>query len=351
LNTIKIAGREIGFGCPPYLIAEMSGNHNGDIVRALSLIEAASRVGADAVKLQTYTADTITINYKSADFSIDAGPWAGKTLYELYDEAHTPWEWHPILFHRAAELGIAIFSSPFDDSAVDFLEKLNVPAYKIASFELLDLSLVKSVAKTHKPLIISSGMANEQEIGEALEAARSAGANEIVLLHCVSGYPTPTSEINLQMIRTLAHRFEVPVGLSDHTLGTVASTAAVALGACVIEKHFTLAREDGGPDSTFSLEPDEFAELVKNSRMTWDALGQSDFQRPPSETQNRKFRRSLYIVEDIEFGETFTEQNLRSIRPGFGMSPKHLFDVLGKKAAESIKRGTALRPEHILNDE
>lgn len=350
MNTIKIAGRAIGFGCPPYLIAEMSGNHNGDIARALSLVKAASRAGADAVKLQTYTADTITIKHSSPDFSIDSGLWAGKTLYELYDEAHTPWEWHPILFRRAAELGITIFSSPFDDSSVEFLESLKAPAYKIASFELLDLPLVRRVAKTRKPLIMSSGMASEQEIGEALEAARSAGANEIVLLHCVSGYPTPTSEINLNMIRTLAHRFDVPVGLSDHTLGTVASTAAVALGACVIEKHFTLAREDGGPDSTFSLEPDEFAELVSNSRIAWDALGQCDFQRSPSEILNCKFRRSLYIVEDIEFGQVFTEKNLRSIRPGFGMSPKYLFDVLGKKAAESIKRGTALRPDHILND-
>ncbi len=347
MTTIKISGREIGPGHPPYVIAEMSGNHNGDLGRALSLIEAASRAGADAVKLQTYTADTITIDHDGPEFTIDGGLWAGRTLHELYDEAHTPWDWHPALFRRAAELGLTVFSSPFDDTAVDFLEELGVPAYKIASFELLDLPLVRRVAATRKPLIVSSGMASEEEVGEALEAARSAGANEIVLLHCVSGYPTPASEANLNMITMLARRFAVPVGLSDHTLGTVVATAAVALGACVIEKHFTLARADGGPDAAFSLEPDELAELAASCHMAWEALGRSDFQRSPSEIENRRFRRSLYVVEDVAAGEAFTTRNTRSIRPGLGMAPKYLPDILGKIAAQPLKRGTALQPQHI----
>lgn len=350
MNSIRIANRAIGPGFPPYLIAEISGNHNGDINRALLLIEAASRAGADAVKLQTYTADTITIDHDGSDFTIDAGLWAGRTLFELYKEAHTPWEWHPILFQRASELGLTIFSSPFDDSAVDFLESLSVPAYKIASFELLDLPLVARVAATRKPLIMSSGMASEQEISEALETARSSGAKEIILLHCVSGYPTPIAEINLSMITTLASRFAVPVGLSDHTLGAVASTAAIALGACVVEKHFTLARSDGGPDAAFSLEPDELAELVANSRTAWEALGQGEFQRSPSEMQNIKFRRSLYVVEDIQAGQSFTSKNVRSIRPGFGMPPKYLFDVLGQKALVDLNRGTPLQTYHITQE-
>lgn len=352
MTTIKISGREIGPGHRPYLIAEMSGNHNGDLRRALSLIEAASRAGADAVKLQTYTADTITIDHDGPDFTIDCGLWAGRTLHELYDEAHTPWEWHAALFRRAAELGLTIFSSPFDYTAVDFLEGLCVPAYKIASFELLDLPLVRCVAATRKPLIMSSGMASEEEIGEALEAARLAGANEIVLLHCISGYPTPASEANLNMIATLSRRFAVPIGLSDHTLGTVVSTAAVALGACAIEKHFTLARVDGGPDAAFSLEPSELEELVASCRTAWEALGQSNFQRSPSEIENRRFRRSLYVVENIAAGEPFTQQNVRSIRPGFGLAPKHLAALLGTRAARDVPRGTPLTwgDVDLLND-
>lgn len=350
MNTIKIAGREIGPGHPPYLIAEMSANHNGDIKRALTLIEAASRAGVDAVKLQTYTADTITIEHDGPEFTIDAGLWAGRTLYELYREAYTPWDWHPILFRRAAELGLTVFSSPFDDTAVDFLEGLGVPAYKVASFELLDLPLVRRVAATRKPLIVSSGMASEEEVGEALDAARSAGANEIVLLHCVSGYPTPASEANLNMITTLARRFAVPVGLSDHTLGTVVSAAAVAHGACVIEKHFTLDRDDGGADAAFSLEPDELAELVASCRTAWEALGRGDFQRSPSEIENRKFRRSLYVVKDVAAGEVFTARNIRSIRPGFGLSPKYLPEILGKRATCNLVRGTALQLVHVGND-
>ncbi len=350
MTTIKISGREIGPGHPPYLIAEMSGNHNGDLGRALSLIEAASRAGADAVKLQTYTADTITIDHDGPEFTIDSGLWAGRTLHELYDEAHTPWEWHPVLFARAAELGLTVFSSPFDDTAVDFLEGLGVPAYKIASFELLDLPLVRRVAATRKPLIVSSGMASEEEIGEALEAARLAGAKEIALLHCVSGYPTPASEANLNMITTLARRFAVPVGLSDHTLGIVVSTAAVALGACVIEKHFTLDRGDGGADAAFSLEPGELAELVASCRTAWEALGRGDFQRSPSEIENRKFRRSLYVIKDVAVGEVFTARNIRSIRPGFGLAPKYLPEILGKRATRKLARGTALQIVHVGDD-
>lgn len=338
-KSIKIDGRDVGPDYPPYVIAEISGNHNQDLNRALALIEAAKRAGAGAVKLQTYTADTITIDHDGVDFCIDSGLWAGRTLYELYKEAHTPWEWHAPLFQRASELGLTIFSSPFDDSAVDLLESLSVPAYKIASFELLDLPLVERVAATRKPLIMSSGMASEQEIGEALETARSAGADEIVLLHCVSGYPTPIAEINLNMITTLASRFAVPVGLSDHTLGTVASTAAIALGACVVEKHFTLARGDGGPDASFSLEPNELAELVLKCESTWKALGSGDFRRSPSEVQNLRFRRSLYAVRDIALGEVITSQNVRSIRPGFGLAPKHFPEILGRTAARAIARG------------
>jgi len=350
VTTIKISGREIGPGHPPYIIAEMSGNHNGDLGRALALIEAASRAGADAVKLQTYTADTITIDYDGPEFTIDSGLWAGRTLYELYGEAHTPWEWHPVLFARAAELGLTVFSSPFDDTAVDFLEGLGVPAYKIASFELLDLPLVRRVAATCKPLIMSSGMASEEEIGEALEAARSAGAKQIALLHCVSGYPTPAREANLNMITTLARRFAVPVGLSDHTLGIVVSTAAVALGACVIEKHFTLARADGGPDAAFSLEPGELAELATSCCAAWGALGRGDFQRSPSEIENRRFRRSLYVVENIASGEVFTVRNIRSIRPGFGLAPRYLPEILGKRATCNLIRGTALQLVHVGDD-
>lgn len=347
MNNIKIDGREIGAGCSPYLIAEISGNHNGDIKRALALIDAAKRAGADAVKLQTYTADTITIDAGGPEFVIQTGLWAGRTLHELYEEAHTPWGWHPILFRRAAELGLTIFSSPFDDTAVDLLEGLNVPAYKIASFELLDLPLVRRVAATRKPLIISSGMSSEQEIGEALEAARSSGANEIVLLHCVSGYPTPANEANLRMITTLARRFKVPVGLSDHTISTIVSSTAVALGACVIEKHFTLSRADGGPDALFSLEPDELTDLVANCHTAWGALGRSDFTRSPSEIENSMFRRSLYVVEDVAMGEMFTRRNVRSIRPGFGMEPKYMPEILGKTALQPLKRGTSLQPNYI----
>jgi len=344
---IEIAGRKIGPGQPPYIIAEMSGNHNGELERALALIEAAAEAGADAVKLQTYTADTMTIDHHGKDFRIEGGLWDGKTLYELYEWAHTPWEWHETLFAKGRELGLAVFSSPFDATAVDFLEGLDAPAYKIASFEAIDLPLIEKVAATGKPMIISTGMANLEEIGEAMETARKHGSGEIVLLHCTSGYPTPAEEANLRTLPDLAARFEALGGLSDHTLGPEAPIAAVALGAHVIEKHFTLRRADGGPDAAFSLEPEELRQLCESCRTTWLALGQVDYTRKPSEEGNAAFRRSLYVVEDIAAGAPFTEKNLRAIRPGFGLPPKHLKELLGKTAKEDIKRGSPLSWELV----
>lgn len=344
---IEIAGRKIGPGQPPYIIAEMSGNHNGELERALALVEAAAEAGADAVKLQTYTADTMTIDHHGKEFRIEGGLWDGKTLYELYEWAHTPWEWHEALFARGRKLGLAVFSSPFDATAVDFLEGLDAPAYKIASFEAIDLPLIEKVAATGKPMIISTGMANLEEIGEAMETARKHGSGEIVLLHCTSGYPTPAAESNLHTLPDLAERFGALGGLSDHTLGPEAPIAAVALGAHVIEKHFTLRRADGGPDAAFSLEPQELRQLCESCRTTWQALGQVDYTRKPSEEGNAAFRRSLYIVEDIAAGAPFTGKNLRAIRPGFGLAPKHLKELLGRTAKEDIKRGTPMSWELV----
>jgi N-acetylneuraminate synthase len=342
MPEITIAGRRIGPGHPPYVIAEMSGNHNGDIKRAFALLEAAKQAGADAVKLQTYTADTITIDHDGPGFRIEGGPWHGRTLYDLYQEAHTPWDWHPQLFAKARELGIAIFSSPFDPTAIDFLEKLGAPAFKIASFEIIDLPLIQRAAKTGKPLIISTGIAGLGEIAEAVEAARGAGCREIALLHCTSGYPTPPEDSNLRTLPHLAEAFAVIAGLSDHTLGTAVPVAAVALGANLIEKHFTLRRADGGPDAEFSLEPEELAELVANCRTAWTALGKVSYELEASEKGNKTFRRSLYAVQDIPAGGRLTAENVRSIRPGFGLPPKHLQEVLGRRAGRAIPRGTPL---------
>ncbi|MBU0726825.1 MAG: pseudaminic acid synthase [Alphaproteobacteria bacterium] len=339
---MHIAGRPIGPEHPPYVIAEMSGNHNGDITRAFALIDAAAAAGADAVKLQTYTADTITLDHDGPEFLIKGGLWDGRRLHALYQEAQTPWDWHAPLFARAREAGIVIFSSPFDPTAIDLLEGLDAPAYKIASFEIVDLPLIRLAAATGKPLIISTGMATLAEMQEAVAAAREAGATQIVLLHCVSGYPTPPGESNLLTIPDMAARFDVPIGLSDHTMGTAVASAAVALGAVLIEKHFTLRRADGGPDSAFSLEPDELAELVRNCRIAWEARGAIDYDLNPSEAGARMHRRSLYAVADIAAGEILTAASIRSIRPGLGLAPKHLDAVLGRRALHPIPRGTPL---------
>ncbi len=342
-GRVNIAGRSIGGGQPPYIIAELSGNHNGRIERAFRLIEAAKEAGADAVKLQTYTADTITIDHAGPGFVIEGGLWHGRKLYELYREAHTPWEWHPALFEHARKVGIACFSSPFDSTAIDLLEQLGAPAYKIASFEVVDTPLIRDAAKTGKPLIISTGMANADEIGEALAAAREGNRDcEVILLHCVSGYPTPHEEANLARIPALAARFGAPVGLSDHSLGTEVAIAAVALGAVAIEKHVTLARADGGPDAAFSLEPHELKALATCARTAHAALGRPDYGRAESEKGNMVFRRSLYAVKDIPAGAHFTADNVRSIRPGYGMAPRELPNVLGRRAARAVARGTPL---------
>ena len=345
-KTFSIAGRSIGADQPPYIVAEMSGNHNGDIARALALIDVAAEAGADAVKLQTYTADTITIDHDGPGFRIEGGLWNGRSLHELYDEAHTPWDWHPALFEHGRKRGITVFSAPFDATALELLESLDAPAHKIASFEAIDLPLIARVAATGKPLIISTGVADLDEIGEAVATARNAGCDELLLLHCVSGYPTPAEEINLATISDL-QRFGTMVGLSDHTMGTAVPVAATALGAVLIEKHFTLARADGGPDAAFSLEPDELATLVRDTHTAWSAIGTADYTRKPSEIGNATFRRSLYVVADMAAGELFTEENTRSIRPGFGLPPKELPAVLGCHAARDISRGTPLSHDLI----
>ena len=337
-TDFTIAGRRIGSSEPPFVIAELSGNHNGRIERALALIDAAAEAGADAVKLQTYTAQTITIDHRGPGFVIEEGLWAGRSLYELYSEASTPFEWHEALFRRAADRGVIAFSSPFDETAVDLLEQLGAPAFKIASFEAIDLPLIRRAAQSGMPLIISTGMTRPEEIVEAVDAARSAGA-DVALLHCVSTYPARFEDANLRMIPRLAEDFDCVAGLSDHTPGVAAAVAAVALGACIIEKHFTLARADGGPDSAFSLEPLELAQLVRNCRQAWEALGQADYRRGEAETANRQFRRSLYVVRDVARGAPITDQDVRSIRPGFGLEPKRLPEILGRVARRDLARG------------
>ncbi len=337
-----IGGRAIGIAHPPFIVAELSANHGGSLARALAVIEAAKAAGADAVKLQTYTADTMTIDHDGPDFRINGGLWDGRRLYELYEEAHTPWDWHAALFAKGRELGIPVFSTPFDGSAVDFLETLDPPAYKLASFELLDLPLLRRIAATKRPVIMSTGMATPEEIAESVEAFRTAGGRALILLHCVSGYPTPPEQSNLRRIPELAKQFDCPVGLSDHTLGTEVAIASVALGACVIEKHFTLARADGGPDSAFSLEPDELRALVRGVRTAFEALGSGATERAEVEKGSLVFRRSIYVVRDIGAGEPLTADNLRIIRPGFGLPPREFEKVLGRKARRALVRGTAL---------
>jgi pseudaminic acid synthase len=346
-QEVEIGGRRIGPGSPPYVIAEISGNHNHDIGRAYAIMEAAARAGADAVKLQTYTADTLTIDCDRPDFVLRDGLWAGRKLYELYQEAHTPWAWHEALFAKGRELGLAVFSTPFDDTAVDFLEGLGAPAYKIASFELVHLPLLRKVAATGKPVILSTGMADLAEMTEAVETLGTAGCRELILLHCISAYPAPACDANLRTIADLAQRFALPVGLSDHTLGVDVPIAAVALGAVAIEKHVTLARADGGPDSAFSLEPDELATLVEGTRVAWEAIGTANYERAASEAGNAIFRRSVYAVRDIAPGEILSADTIRIIRPGNGLAPRHFDELIGKRARVAIARGTALQWELV----
>jgi N-acetylneuraminate synthase len=348
--NFKIGGRSIGPGCPPYIIAELSANHNGSLKRACETIDAAKLAGADAIKLQTYTADTMTIDCSRPDFIIKGGLWDGYKLYDLYKWAETPFEWHDALFEYARKIGITIFSTPFDESSVDLLEKLNAPAYKVASFELLDLSLIRYIAKTGKPIIISTGMASEAEIEEALNAAKSSGCVEIVLLHCISEYPAPIERANVRQVINLREKFNVLAGLSDHTKGIAASISAIALGACMIEKHFTLSRDDGGPDSEFSLNPVEFQSLCINAKDSWLALGDIHSKRDMVDEKNKIFRRSLYIVEDMKAGDILTPQNLRRIRPGHGLSPKYYDSLLGKRVRLDVLRGTPLAFSHLESE-
>lgn len=341
--NITIDGRRIGRDCPPYVIAELSANHNGSLDRALQTIDRAKQCGADAIKLQTYTADTLTIDSDLPDFIVKGGLWDGSKLYDLYQSAHTPYDWHEAMFVHARKIGLTVFSTPFDESAVDLLERLDTPAYKIASFEIVDLPLIRYVARNAKPMIMSTGMASEQEIEEAVVTAREAGCKQLVLLHCISSYPTPIDQANLQKIGRLAERFDVAVGLSDHTLGTTAAAAAVAMGACVIEKHFTMSRSDPGPDSKFSIEPDELSALCREAKDTWLALGESSFSRPAAEEGSLVFRRSVYFVRDLPAGAVVGPNDIRRIRPGMGLAPKHFDSLIGRTLKVAVKRGTATR--------
>jgi len=343
MKSIAINGRKIGLENAPFVIAEMSANHNGDINAALRLILEAKHAGADAVKIQTYRPDTITLNSDLPDFQITEGLWKGRTLYELYEWAHTPWEWHAQLFAEARKVGITIFSSPFDRTAVDLLEELQTPAYKIASFEAVDLPLIKYVASTGKPMIISTGMADEDEIQEAIEAAREGGCKELAILHCVSGYPAPAGDYNLRTIPHMLQRFGVITGLSDHTLDNTTAITSVAMGASIIEKHFTLDRNGGGPDDSFSLEPKDLTLLCQGVRTAWDSLGRVDYGRKSSEQQNLKFRRSLYFVKAMRAGEIITRGSVRSIRPGYGLAPKFYDQVIGKKVLQDVEAGTPVK--------
>jgi pseudaminic acid synthase len=342
-----IAGRRIGADAPPYVIAEMSANHNGSLEAALRIVDAAAAAGADAVKLQTYRPDTITLDSDAEEFRIHGGLWDGRTLYELYEQAHMPWDWHAPLFARAKERGIAIFSSPFDETAVELLESLGAPAYKIASFEAVDLPLIRRVAATGKPMIVSTGLASSEEIAEAVDAARSAGCRQLALLHCVSGYPAPARDYNLRTIPDMMSRFGVVTGLSDHTLDNATALAAIALGARLVEKHFTLDRAGGGPDDSFSLEPQGLAELCRGARVAWESLGHVDYGLKSSERGNLQFRRSLYFVRDLAAGEEVTRDAVRSVRPGFGLAPKHLDAVLGRRVRAAVRANTPVHFEDL----
>ena len=341
-TNITINGREVGPGKPVFIVAEMSANHGQDLDRAIRILEAAKRAGTDAIKLQTYTPGTMTIQTSNEYFRIKGTAWEGRELYELYGEAFTPWEWQPKLKGIADSLGMMLFSTPFDQTAVDFLEKLEVPAYKIASFEIVDLPLLKKIAKTGKPIVMSTGMASLAEIDEAVHTLRENGASQIALMKCTSAYPASPEEMNLRTIPHLAEAFGFPVGLSDHTLGSEVAVAAVALGACIIEKHFTLSREIPGPDIAFSMEPREFEEMVKAIRNTEKALGKVNYDITDHEKSSIVFRRSLFVVRDMREGEVFSGENVRSIRPGFGLHTRHLDAVIGRKAKRDIAKGTPL---------
>ena len=345
---IDISGRSIGAGYPVYIVAELSANHRQQFDEAVKLIEIAKEAGADAVKLQTYTPDTLTISSDKEYFHINDGtPWDGRTLYDLYQEAYMPWEWQPKLKKLADGFGISLFSTPYDKTAVDFLEEMEVPAYKVASFEIVDIPLIEYIASKGKPIIMSTGVAELAEINEAVQSAHNAGNTQVALLKCTSAYPASSEEMNLRAIPYLAEAFSMPVGLSDHTLGMAVPVAAVALGACIIEKHLTLSRDIPGPDSAFSSEPEEFKAMVTAVRNTEKALGDERYETGKQETKSRVFRRSLFVVKDVKTNEPFTEENVRSIRPGYGMHPRYLKDVLGRRAALDIERGTPLTWELI----
>mgnify|MGYP000042638574 FL=1 len=339
MKHVSINGRLIGEDQPPFVVAEISANHNGSIKNALNLISAAKDAGADAVKLQTYTPDTLTIKSNKPDFIIKGGIWDKYSLYELYKEAHTPFEWHEELFDHARELGITCFSSPFDETAVDLLEDLNTPAYKIASFEIIDLPLIKYVAQTGKPMIISTGLANVNEIQEAIDTARENGCTDLILLHCISSYPAPIAESNLKIIPDMANRFSVVSGLSDHTLGITASISAVALGACFIEKHFIDSRKNIGPDSSFSLEPEELSDLCRYAKEAWQSLGSINYERKKSENENSGFRRSIYFIADASVGDRIDKTIIRSVRPGFGLPPKFYDKIIGRRLIRNVEKG------------
>ena len=345
---ISIAGRRIGADHSPYVICELSGNHNGSLDRALAMVDAAADTGCDAIKIQTYTADTITLDVDRPEFVIHGGLWDGRSLYELYQEAQTPFEWHAAIFERAAKRGVTIFSSPFDETAVDLLADLGAPAFKIASFEAVDLPLIRYAAAKGRPLIISTGMANLAEIEAARDAALAGGAAGVLLLHCVSSYPATFEDANVRTVADMAARFGCPVGLSDHTPGTAAAVAAVAMGACAVEKHFTLARADGGPDSEFSLEPAEFRALVRDTKDAWASLGTVNYDLLGSERGNVQFRRSLYVTADVKAGEVLTRGNVRSVRPGLGLPPADLERVLGRAAARDLVRGEPLAWDMVV---
>jgi pseudaminic acid synthase len=349
MKEFHIAGRPIGPEHPPYVIAEVSANHNGKLETARRIIEEAKKAGADAAKLQTYKPDTITLNCDSEDFKIRGGLWDGRTLYELYEEAHMPWEWHKPLFEHARKVGITLFSSPFDNTAIDLLEDLNAPAYKIASFEAVDLPLIKYAASTGKPMIISTGMADSEEIQEAIDAAREGGCKQLAVLHCVSGYPAPADEYNLRTIPDMIHRFGLVTGLSDHTLDNTTAITSVAMGACIIEKHFTLDRSGDGPDDSFSLEPSELAALCLGAKTAWQALGCVDYGRKSSEQGNAKFRRSLYFIKDMKAGDVITADCIRSVRPGFGLPPKYFDHLIGKALVKDIYSNTPVCSHHFAH--